>query len=200
MAAIKSLIKAGIRLTKAEKNKIKEGASLKSIESARKRKLAKSKATDVASKPKGLGYVEEGPTPVKMTKKQKQIHRTGAYSRPKVGFDTGKTGREGKRIETGLSLKEKNKLAYNKGLMSKKKYFESLPANDPERLKWEWGSLLAGVKRDIKVKIMKGEKSKYAALLKKKVIKKSGGIVKRSTGGRIGMGAALRGGGAIRKR
>jgi hypothetical protein len=99
-----------------------------------------------------------------------------------------------------MSLSEKNKLAIKRSNRNKKKYFESLPANHPERLKWEWNGLLVGAKRAIKLNIRKGKKSKFADLLKKKVIKKSGGTIKRSKGGLIGIGAALRGGGAVRKR
>tara|TARA_R100001244_G_scaffold127479_1_gene98033 strand:+ start:98 stop:829 length:732 start_codon:yes stop_codon:yes gene_type:complete len=197
---------------------------------------------------------------------EKQIEGVGDLSRPKTGrISPGGEARRQGTAKAGMSLKEKNKLAYQKGNMSKKKYFESLPANDPERLKDEWNGLLAGAKRAIKVKIMQGKKSKFAGLLQKKVIKKTGGTVKlargrkvttdkskaanlqniqsgggpekwhikriydqlgkdfltksqynklkkqgyakktggtvkRSTGGRIGMGTALRGGGAVRKR
>ena len=43
-------------------------------------------------------------------------------------------------------------------------------------------------------------KAQYNKLKKQGYAKKTGGTIKRSAGGMIGMGAALRGGGAVRKR
>ena len=177
------------------------GVLTKLGKAALKKKVKAPKAAAAGGGKRGNGSKKTKSVKKYMGTAEHQMHGVGDLAYPKTGRITpgGGSRRQG-TAKSDMSLREKNKLAYQKGRLSKKKYFESLAPNDPKRLQEEWNSLLPGVKRSIKVNIMKGKKSKFADLLKKKVIKKSGGTVKRSTGGRIGMGAALRGGGAVRKR
>ena len=164
------------------------GAASKLGKAALKKKVKTPKAAAAGGGKRGNGSKKTKSVKKYMGTAEHQIHGVGDLAYPTTGRITpgGGSRRQGTaKSGDAMSLSEKNKLAIKRSNRNKKKYFESLPANHPERLKWEWNGLLVGAKRAIKLNIRKGKKSKFADLLKKKVIKKSGGTIKRKSGGKM---------------
>ena len=143
----------------------------------------------------------------------RQVRSSGDMSRPASGRDTGSSRRQG-TTKPHMSMREFNQQEFRKG--GKRKYPDTAEGRY-RKLRDDYDALLKKYQRE---EVAKGEKSRFWPIIKERqrgrgkgyntggtVKRKVGGeistkqsTVKRKTGGSIGMGAALRGGGAVRKR